>query len=120
MGILESIGIDLLDLGDEPVRLGGIKVYESREDNLMTEGVLIFGSGMRLRVNIRVRIPGTGYALNLPIEVKDIQVRLDPVDKWIASNHIYRAQGCVFELSSQPYPCVYSHLKIGHCCCPLL
>ena len=76
MGLLESIDIAVAELGDDPVRLGGIKVYESREDNLMTEGVLIFGSEMRLLLNIKIRIPGTGYAICLPIEMKDIQVRL--------------------------------------------
>ena len=75
MGILESIDLEVVDLGGAPVRLGGIKVYESREDNLMTEGVLIFGSGMRLRVGVKLRIPYTGCAIHLPIEVSDIQVR---------------------------------------------
>ena len=52
-----------------------MQVYESREDNLITEGVLIYGSGMRLRVVARVRIPNIGYAISIPVEVSNIQVR---------------------------------------------
>lgn len=127
MGILESIDIEVLDMGETPVRMGGIKVlreappmsllsklamhnhhgrppakqyrsfhlalpsdhatntmqaaggatqvYETREDNLITEGVLIFGSGVRARIVARVRIPGTGFAVSIPVEVSEIQVR---------------------------------------------
>ena len=75
LGILESVDLEVVDMGEAPLRLGGIKVYESREDNLMTEGVLIFGSGMRLRVGVKLRVPGTGYAVYLPVEVSDIQAR---------------------------------------------
>ena len=122
MGLLESIDIDVLEMGETPMRMGGIKVqqtttrdrptrrtlhsprwapchpcvgsvkssrnvgiasggraaaqvYESREDNLITEGVLIYGSGMRLRVVARVRIPNIGYAISIPIEVSNIQVQ---------------------------------------------
>lgn len=78
MGILESVDLEVVDLGEAPVRLGGIKVYESREDNLMMEGVLIFGSGMRLRVGLKLRVPGTGYAIYLPIEVSEIQACPEP------------------------------------------
>jgi hypothetical protein len=49
-------------------------VYETHEDNLITEGVLIFGSGVRLRVVVRVRIPNVGYAISIPVEVSKIQV----------------------------------------------
>jgi len=52
-----------------------LQVYESREDNLITEGVLIYGSGMRLRVVARIRIPNIGYAISIPIEVSNIQVQ---------------------------------------------
>ena len=50
------------------------QVYETHEDNLITEGVLIFGSGIRLRVVVRIRVPGTGYAISIPVEVSRIQV----------------------------------------------
>ena len=51
-----------------------MQVYETHEDNLITEGVLIFGSGVRLRVVVRVRIPNVGYAISIPVEVSKIQV----------------------------------------------
>ena len=76
MGILESIDIEDIKMGDNPIRMGGIKVYQSREDNLMTEGAVIFGSDMRLRVGIKLRVPGTGWAIYLPVQVSDIQVSI--------------------------------------------
>ena len=51
-----------------------LQVYDTREDNLITEAPLIFGSGLRVRVSAKLRIPGTGYAVYLPVEVSNIQV----------------------------------------------
>ena len=50
-------------------------MYETREDNLITEAPLIFGSGLRVRVSAKLRIPGTGYAVYFPVQVSNIQVR---------------------------------------------
>lgn len=117
MGILESINLEVIDLGESPIRLGGMKVggcpcslgrsdwaacvsvthmpsiqsrpgcstqslhvyafvqvYDTREDNLIMEAPVIFGSGLRVRVSAKLRVPGTGYAVYLPVEVSNIQV----------------------------------------------
>jgi hypothetical protein len=75
MGILESIDLEVIDLGEAPVRLGGMKVYDTREDNLIMEAPLIFGSGLRVRVSAKLRVPGTGYAVYFPVEVSNVQLR---------------------------------------------
>lgn len=38
------------------------------------EAPVIFGSGLRIRVAAKLRIPGTGYAVYFPVEVSSIQV----------------------------------------------
>ena len=86
LGILESVELEVVDMGEAPIRLGGIKVYESCEDNLMTEGALIFGSGMRLRAGIKLRLPGTGFAVYLPVEIYDIQARPRPFAAYVQWN----------------------------------
>lgn len=51
-----------------------MQVYDTREDDLIMEAPIIFGSGLMVRVSAKLRIPGTGYAIHLPVEVSDIQV----------------------------------------------
>ncbi len=38
------------------------------------EAPLIFGSGLRVRVSAKLRIPGSGYAVYFPVEVSNVQV----------------------------------------------
>lgn len=75
MGILESVDIEKLDLGESPLLIGGLKVYDTREDNLIIETPIMFGSKLVVRVSVKLRVPGTGYAIRLPIEVKHVQMR---------------------------------------------
>lgn len=75
MGILESVDIEKLELGDSPVRIGGLKVYDTQEDNLIMETPIMFGSKMIVRVSVKLRVPGTGYAIRLPVELKNLQMR---------------------------------------------
>lgn len=51
-----------------------VQVYETREDNLIMEAPVIFGSGLRVRVSAKIRVPSTGYAIYFPVEVSNIQV----------------------------------------------
>jgi hypothetical protein len=51
-----------------------LQVYDTREDNLIMEAPVIFGSGLQVRVSAKLRVPGTGYAIYLPVEVSSIQV----------------------------------------------
>ena len=42
--ILSSITIDKVDLGKRPMKLGGIKAYETREDEVIMEAPVLWGS----------------------------------------------------------------------------
>lgn len=53
-------------------------MYDTREDNLIIEAPVIFGSGLQVRVSAKLRVPGTGYAVYLPVEVSSIQVSSSP------------------------------------------
>ena len=55
-----------------------LQVYDTREDNLIIEAPVIFGSGLQVRVSAKLRVPGTGYAVYLPVEVSSIQVGNSP------------------------------------------
>jgi hypothetical protein len=55
-----------------------LQVYDTREDNLIIEAPVIFGSGLQVRVSAKLRVPGTGYAVYLPVEVSSIQVGSSP------------------------------------------
>ena len=62
-------------------------MYDTREDNLIIEAPVIFGSGLQVRVSAKLRVPGTGYAVYLPVEVSSIQVT-------IAALHSLHAMAC--------------------------
>lgn len=42
--MLDAISIDLLDLGTMPLKLGGVKVYDTRDDEVILEAPIMWGS----------------------------------------------------------------------------
>lgn len=70
--VVEAVDIELIDLGTHPLTIGGIKAYETNGEEVMIEVPVHWGSNMRVRVSARLGL--AGYAVNIPVEVKDIQV----------------------------------------------
>lgn len=64
--------IELIDLGTHPLTIGGVKAYETNGEEVMIEVPVHWGSNMRVRVSARLGL--AGYAVNIPVEVRDIQV----------------------------------------------
>jgi hypothetical protein len=71
-----------------------LQVYDTREDNLIIEAPVIFGSGLQVRVSAKLRVPGTGYAVYLPVEVSSIQVGSSPAI--YACHHALSRHVCLF------------------------
>lgn len=53
------------------------------------EAPVIFGSGLHIRVSAKLRVPGTGYAVYLPVEVTNVQVSSSPA----SCNLLFRQHG---------------------------
>ena len=71
-------------------------MYDTREDNLIIEAPGIFGSGLQVRVSAKLRVPGTGYAVYLPVEVSSIQVDTSPAAPACHSTPSrWRSHGCL-------------------------
>lgn len=50
---LESIEIEHMDLGSKPLQIGGIKTYETKDDEVIIEAPILWGSNARVRILIR-------------------------------------------------------------------
>lgn len=48
--LLDSIEIEVLDLGTKPLRIGGIKTYETKDDEVIVEAPILWGSDCRVGV----------------------------------------------------------------------
>ncbi len=71
---IQAVDIEVLDLGTKPPAIGGAKTYTSSVDEAILEAPVMWGSDMRVRVAVRIKLGG--YVLYLPVEVSNIQVRL--------------------------------------------
>ncbi|EIE27098.1 hypothetical protein COCSUDRAFT_45729 [Coccomyxa subellipsoidea C-169] len=72
---IQAVDIEVLDLGTKPPAIGGAKTYTSSVDEAILEAPVMWGSDMRVRVAVRIKLGG--YVLYLPVEVSNIQVRAD-------------------------------------------
>lgn len=46
---MDSIKIENLDLGNNPLKVGGFKTYETQEDEVIMEAPLQWGSNAKVR-----------------------------------------------------------------------
>mmetsp|Transcript_21148 Transcript_21148/g.58683 ORF Transcript_21148/g.58683 Transcript_21148/m.58683 type:complete len:654 (+) Transcript_21148:121-2082(+) len=75
VGVLEALEIECLDLGNRPIRIGGIKVYETNEDEVILEAPILWGSNAKIRLSARLRLgPAMMY---VPVEVSDIVMKAE-------------------------------------------
>lgn len=72
--MVQAVNIELIDLGTHPLRLGGVKAYETVAEEGMLEVPVQWGSNARVRVSVTLGV--AGYGVNIPIEVRDVQVVL--------------------------------------------
>ncbi|CAL8470422.1 g9964 [Coccomyxa elongata] len=72
---IQAVDIEVLDLGTKPPAIGGAKTYTSSVDEAILEAPVMWGSDMRVRVAVRIKLGG--YVLYLPVEVSNVQVRAD-------------------------------------------
>lgn len=72
MPVVQAVNIELIDLGTHPLAIGGVKAYETAAEEAMLEVPVQWGSNARVCVSVRVGF--AGLYMNIPIEVKDIQV----------------------------------------------
>mmetsp|Transcript_9432 Transcript_9432/g.22710 ORF Transcript_9432/g.22710 Transcript_9432/m.22710 type:complete len:583 (-) Transcript_9432:189-1937(-) len=75
VGVLEALDVECFDLGDRPIRIGGIKVYETNEDEVIIEAPILWGSNSTIRIAARVRL--AGVVVYIPIEVGDIVLKAE-------------------------------------------
>lgn len=71
---IEAIDIELIDFGTKPMRVAGVKVYNSVDDEVIMETPLCWGSNARVRVSTRIRI--SKWSFYIPIEISNFQVRI--------------------------------------------
>ena len=72
--VVQGVNIELIDLGTHPLAIGGVKAYETVAEEGMLEVPVQWGSNARVRVSARLGF--AGYYVNIPVEVRDIQVRM--------------------------------------------
>lgn len=72
--VVQAVNIELIDLGTHPLRLGGVKAYETVAEEGMLEVPVQWGSNARVRVSVTLGV--AGYGVSIPIEVRDVQVVL--------------------------------------------
>lgn len=72
-GLLQSIDIERLSLGRHPLAIGGIKAYHTKDDSCVFEAPLQWGSALRFRVGVRLKLGP--FVIHVPLEVGDVQVR---------------------------------------------
>lgn len=70
--VVQAVNIDLIDMGTKPLRIGGVKAYQTDAEEGMLEVTAQWGSNARVRVSARLGF--AGYCVNIPVEVRDIQV----------------------------------------------
>ncbi len=70
--VVQAVNIELIDLGTYPLKFGGVKAYETVAEEGMLEVPVQWGSNARVRVSARLGFGG--YCVDIPVEVRDIQV----------------------------------------------
>ena len=50
---IEAVDIELIDFGTKPLRVGGIKVYDTTDDEVIMETAVVWGSNARVRASAR-------------------------------------------------------------------
>ncbi|GAX84222.1 hypothetical protein CEUSTIGMA_g11645.t1 [Chlamydomonas eustigma] len=63
------------DIGDVPLRLGGIKTYNTGEDEVIVETSVLWGSNAKLHVGVFLRFGP--FRLYIPIELESVQLKID-------------------------------------------
>lgn len=71
--VVQAVNIELIDLGTHPLRLGGVKAYETVAEEGMLEVPVQWGSNARVRVSVTLGV--AGYGVSIPIEVRDVQLK---------------------------------------------
>lgn len=69
---IEAIDIELIDFGTKPMRVGGVKVYYSQDDEVIMESPLTWGSNATIRASARIKI--SKWSFYLPVELSEFQV----------------------------------------------
>ena len=108
--VVQAVNIELIDLGTHPLRLGGVKAYETVAEEGMLEVPVQWGSNARVRVSVTLGV--AGYGVSIPIEVRDVQVVLQQAVlhqrsfmMWVTELfHRHQAQVCH---PHSPFSCVY-------------
>lgn len=78
---IQGVDIERIDLGDRPPAIGGAKTFTSSADEAILEAPLMWGSNVRVRVAVRIKI--LTYVLYIPVEVSNVQVgSLDSSCHW--------------------------------------
>jgi len=72
-GLLQAIDIEALDLGTKALAIGGIKAYSTKDDSCVFEAPVQWGSDLRVRVGVRLKLGP--FVVHLPLEVSGLQVR---------------------------------------------
>lgn len=69
---IEAIDIELIDFGTKPIRVGGVKVYGSFDDEVIMETPLTWGSNASVRASMRLRF--NKWSFYIPVEIANFQV----------------------------------------------
>ena len=69
--------IELIDFGTKPMRIQGVKVYPSQDNEVVMESPLTWGSNARIRASVRLRFKK--WSFYMPVELADFQVCRPPL-----------------------------------------
>eukprot|EP00892_Ulva_mutabilis_P003246 jgi/Ulvmu1/1293/UM011_0017.1 len=70
--LLDAVRVEELDLGPLPMRLAGLKVYDTKDDEVIIEAPIQWGSAIKVHVAAWVRVgPASLY---VPVKVEDVQL----------------------------------------------
>ena len=70
---VQAVDVETLDMGTLPMSVGGVKVYQTSEDEGIFECPLTWGSNARVRVGARLVLGP--LVLYLPVEIQNLQVQ---------------------------------------------
>ena len=73
---VQAVDIENLDMGTIPLSVGGVKVYETSEDEGIFECPMTWGSNAVVRISARIMLGP--LVLYLPVEIKNLQARPPP------------------------------------------
>lgn len=70
--MLDAVEIEHFELGDNPIRLGGIKTYDCSDFECIFETMLMWGSASKIKIGVRLTLGPVG--VYIPVEINDIQL----------------------------------------------